>query len=130
MATPRANDRTHGHMMRETGTESPHIERELLLRTGTREYRVRFLCPGHIYRMVNSADRERERLYCEDLFQKMLLLAKVGGIRDAERICLEETLRTFLDRIYRCFVKVQWNEGNKSWMVPSTIQKNVLEEKT
>lgn len=129
MATPKAFDWTHGHVQRETGTDSLHVERELYLHsTRGRLLRVKFQIPAHIYRTVNSAEQERWRLHVEDLFQRMLFLATVSGVENAEQICVEETLRTYLDLLYRAFVKTQWDAGNKKWLVPATIQKNVLEE--
>ena len=129
MATPKAYDWTHGHVQRETGTDSVHVERELALHsTHGRVLRVKFQVPAHIYRNVNSAERERIRFDCEELFRKMLFVATIAQVPGAEQICLEETLRTYIDRIYRAFVNVQWAAGNKKWLVPATIQKNVLEE--
>ena len=128
MSSPRKFDWTHGHVQRETGTDSLHIERELVILSGLREWRIRFMAPAHIYWKLSEAEREEARLYVQDLFNKMLLLAKIGSVRDPERVCLEECLRTYVDRLYRSFVQLQWDAGNKKWLVPGSIQTRVLEE--
>lgn len=128
MATPRQWDWTNGHVNRETGTDSLHIDCSVIFRSSMREWRLNFRFPKHIYDAVNAAEREECRSYCQQLFEKMLLVAIVAGERDAERICLEEALRTYIDRIYRAFVGLQIKAGNKKWLVPGTIQPNVLEE--
>ena len=87
-----------------------------------------FAIPAQIYKTLSDGERERERLYCDDLFRKMLVLALVDRIPNAVQICLEEALRTYLDRLYRRFVGLQFIAGNKKWLVPATIQNNVLEE--
>lgn len=128
MATPKQWDWTNGHVQRETGTDSPHVQRTVVFRDHQREYKIDFQIPAHIYRQLSDGDRERARLECDDLFRKMLLVAKISKVRNAEQVCLEEALRTYLDRLYRTFVSLQWNAGNKKWLVPRSIQSNVLEE--
>lgn len=128
MGTPRKWDWSHGHVQRETGTDSLHVERAVVFRSGLREWRLRFQFPKHIYDAIGEAHRERTRLFCQELFQKMLVVALVAGEKNAYQICLEEALRTYIENLYRGFVKVQIAGGNKKWLVPSTIQRNVLEE--
>lgn len=128
MSTPKAFDWTHGHVQRETGTDSFHVDRTVMFSDGAREYRMTFAIPAHIYRTLSDGERERERIYCDDLFRKMLFVAVIDQIPNALQICLDEALRTYLDRLYRRFVGLQWNAGNKKWLVPATIQNNVLEE--
>jgi hypothetical protein len=128
VATPKAWDWTNGHVQRETGTDSLHVEREVVFLSGTRVWRLRFQIPQQIYDAVDSGTREKCRLFCQELFEKMLLIALVAGEKNAYQICLEEALRTYIENLYRGFVKRQIKVGNKKWLVPSTIQKNVLEE--
>lgn len=128
MSTPRKWDWTNGHVMRETGTESLHVERAVVFRAGSGEWRLSFMFPKHIYEAVGGAWRERCRIFCQDLFEKMLMVAIIAGEKNAVQICLEEALRTYIENLYRGFVKVQTMAGNKKWLVPSTVQENVLEE--
>jgi hypothetical protein len=128
MATPRRWDWTNGHVQRETGTDSLHVDRSVVFRSGFREWRLKFQFPKHIYEAIGEAHRERCRIFCQDLFEKMLLVALIAKEPNAEQICLEEALRTYIENLYRGFVKVQTAKGNKKWLVPSTIQRNVLEE--
>ena len=128
MATPRRWDWTNGHVQRETGTDSLHVERTVTFKSGTREWRLKFMFPRHIYEAVGEAHREKCRVFCQDLFEKMYLVALVAGEKNAAQICLEETLRTYVDNLYRGFVHVQIAAGNKKWLVPATVQSNVLEE--
>jgi hypothetical protein len=128
MATPRRWDWTNGHVQRETGTDSLHVERVVVFRSGYREWTLKFMLPKHIYEAVGEPYREQCRIFCQDLFEKMLLVALVAEEKNAVQICLEEALRTYIENLYRGFVKVQLKAGNKKWLVPATIQKNVLEE--
>jgi hypothetical protein len=134
MATPRKFDWTNGHVQRETGTDSPHIQRELVLfaprigGSGLTEWRVAYLIPRAIYDAVDSGKREEVRLHVQDLFQKMLGLALLMAEPNAAQICLEEALRTYLNHIYTRFWNVQVKTGNKKWLVPATIQERVFEE--
>lgn len=129
MSTPRKWDWSHGHVQRETGTESEHVTRTVVFRNPPlEEYRLNFICPRYIYETLGESERERCRVFCEDLFRKMLLVARIAGERNALQICLEEALRTYIDNLYRGFVRIQIKAGNKKWLVPSTIQANVLEE--
>ena len=115
-------------MQRETGTDSLHVEREVVFRSAYREWKLKFKFPQHIYDAVGEAHRERCRIFCQSLFEKMLFIALTAGEKNAYQICLEEALRTYIENLYRGFVKVQIAAGNKKWLVPSTIQRNVLEE--
>lgn len=134
MATPRKFDWTHGHVQRETGTDSLHIDRTLVLfapmlgGSGLTEYRIAYQMPRAIYDAVGEAERERVRIHCQDLFQKMLGLALLLGESNALQICLEESLRTFLNHVYSQFSNTQLKAGNKKWLVPATIQERVYEE--
>jgi hypothetical protein len=128
MATPKSFDRTHGHVQRETGTDAAHVEREVIFRADGRDWRLKYNIPAHIFGRLSDAEREEARTYCEDLFRNMLFYARLGNVQNPERVCLEETLRTYMDRLYRSFVRLQFNEGNKKWLVPASIQSNVYEE--
>jgi hypothetical protein len=128
VSTPRKWDWTNGHVQRETGTDSFHVERFVTFRSGVREFRLGFMVPQHIYATVGDAFREQCRIFTQDLFEKMLLLALVSEVPNAVQICLEEALRTYIENLYRGFVKHQIDAGNKKWLVPASIQKNVLEE--
>jgi hypothetical protein len=129
MASPRDFDWTHGHVQRETGTDSPHIERSLIIRMPGRDLDIRFQLPAHIYQRLSEAEREEARLYCEDLFGKMYFVARVAKVMRPEQVCIEETLRTYVDLLYRAFVKLQLSAGNKKWLVPASMQTRVLEER-
>jgi hypothetical protein len=128
MASPKPWDWTNGHVQRETGTDSLHCDCAVTFSSGLREWRLRFRFPLHIYNALGASERERCRAYCQALFERMYLIALLAGERDAARICLEEALRTYIDNLYRGFVRMQIQAGNKKWLVPGTIQKNVLEE--
>lgn len=137
MATPRAFDWTNGHVQRETGTDSVHIERELVLMCGrasndrgvvAQEFRIRYQIPRAIHEAVDSGMQERIRLACQDLFERMMVIALFANEPNALKICLDETVRTYLDNVYRAFAARQFLVGNKKWLVPATIQDRVLEE--
>ena len=136
MASPRKFDWTNGHVQRETGTDSFHIKRDLVLFCPTRnsrgigleEWRISYQMPQAIYDAVGEATREQVRLHCQDLFQQMLGIALLLGEPNAVTICLEEALRTYLSHVYTHFSKLQLKTGNKKWLVPATIQERVFEE--
>lgn len=134
MASPRKFDWTNGHVQRETGTDSVHIVRELVLLSprlggsGLSEWRISYSIPRAIYEAVGSGIREQVRLHCQDLFQQMLGIALLLGEPNAVTICLEEALRTYLSHVYTHFSKLQLKTGNKKWLVPATIQERVFEE--
>jgi hypothetical protein len=128
MATPKAWDWTNGHVQRETGTDSLHVERCVVFTSGMHVWRLRFNIPKAIYDALDIGTLDKCRTFCQELFEKMLLVALVAGEKNAYQICLEEALRTYIENLYRGFVRLQIKSGNKKWLVPGTIQRNVLEE--